>query len=70
MNILPIIIAAQASAMSNIVQGVTDIVTASITWLTSTVTAVMATGNELLLFFVLSSFVGIGIGLLMRFVHR
>lgn len=56
--------------MATIVGAVTSIVNASVTWLTSIVTAVTAEGNELLLFFVLSSFVGIAIGLLMRFVHR
>lgn len=56
--------------MSTIITNVTSIVTASVTWLTSIVGAVTAAGNELLLFFVLSGFVGIAIGLLMRFVRR
>lgn len=56
--------------MTAIINAVTSIVNASVTWLTAIVTAVTATGNELLLFFVLSGFVGIAIGLLMRFVRR
>lgn len=56
--------------MTAIVSSVTAIVNASVTWLTSIVGAVTAEGNELLLFFVLSGFVGIAIGLLMRFVRR
>lgn len=56
--------------MAAIIAGVTSIVNASVTWLTAIVTAVTAEGNELLLFFCLSGFVGIAIGLLMRFVRR
>ena len=56
--------------MSAIISSITSIVNASVTWLTSIVTAVTAEGNELLLFFLLINFVGIAIGLLMRFVHR
>lgn len=56
--------------MAAIVSAVTSIVNASVTWLTSIVTAVTAEGNELLLFLILFNFVGIAIGLLMRFVRR
>lgn len=56
--------------MAAIISAITSIVNASVTWLTSIVTAVTAEGNELLLFFVLVNFVGIAIGLLMRFVKR
>lgn len=54
--------------MADIITAITSIVTGSVTWLTSMVTYV--TSAPLLLFFVLVSFVGIGIGLLMRFVNR
>lgn len=56
--------------MTAIITAVTSIVNASVSWLTSIVTAVTAEGNELLLFFCLVNFVGIAIGLLMRFVNR
>lgn len=56
--------------MAAIISGVTSLVNASVTWLTSIVACVTDEGNELLLFFCLSSFVGIAIGLLMRFVRR
>lgn len=56
--------------MTAIITAVTDIVSASVTWLTSIVTCVTATGNELLLFYCLVGFVGVAIGLLMRFVNR
>lgn len=67
---LPLLVGATGSGMTTLLQAVTDIVTNSVSWITTTVGAVMQSGNELLLFFVLSSFVGIGIGLLMRFVRR
>lgn len=54
--------------MADIITAITSLVTGSVSWLTSIVTYV--TSAPLLLFFVLSSFVGIGIGLLMRFVNR
>lgn len=53
--------------MASIITNVTSLVTASVTWITSAVGAVMAEGNELLLFFVLIGFVSIGFGLLRRF---
>lgn len=56
--------------MASIVSGITTLVNASVTWLTAITTAVTAEGNELLLFFCLSSFIGIAVGLLMRFVRR
>lgn len=55
--------------MTGIINGVTNIVTASAVWLGQGVSVVTQGGNELLLFFVLSGFVGIAIGLLMRFVR-
>lgn len=53
--------------MANIISSVTSLVTASVSWITSAVGAVMAEGNELLMFFVLVGFVSIGFGLLRRF---
>lgn len=54
--------------MADIISAISSLVTGSVTWLTSIVTYV--TSAPLLLFFVLVGFVGIGIGLLMRFVNR
>lgn len=54
--------------MADIITAISSLVTGSVSWLGSIVTTVTAT--PLLLFFVLAGFVGIGIGLLMRFVNR
>lgn len=56
--------------MASIISAVTLIVEESVDWLTAIVGAVTATGNELLLFYCLVGFVGVAIGLLMRFVNR
>lgn len=53
--------------LANIISSVTLLVTESVSWITSAVGAVMQTGNELLMFFVLVGFVSIGFGLLRRF---
>lgn len=54
--------------MATIVGYVGDIITGSLTWISSTVTEVMKAGNVLLLFFLLVPMLGAGIGLLKRFV--
>lgn len=54
--------------MAAIITAVTSIVTGAISWLSSTVTAISAEGNELLMFFILVPMLGVGIGLLKRFV--
>lgn len=56
--------------MAAIINAVTLLVDESVDWLTAIVGAVTAEGNELLLFLCLSNFVGIAVGLLMRFVRR
>lgn len=56
--------------LASIISGVTSLVNGSVTWLTAIVTAVTAEGNELLLFYCLAGFIGVAIGLLMRFVRR
>lgn len=53
--------------MSSIVSTITTLVSSSVSWITTAVGAVMASGNELLLFFVLISFCSIGFGLFRRF---
>lgn len=54
--------------MSAILSNVSSIVTAAIGWMGDFVTAITATGNELLLLFVIVPFVGLGIGLLKRLI--
>lgn len=58
--------------LSAIISNLTSIITAVGSWVTSVVSTITATGNEILLFSVLMPFVGIGIGLLRRmlFVGR
>lgn len=53
--------------MATLITTIGQLVTASVTWITTGVGAVMAEGNELLLFFVLISFCSIGFGLFRRF---
>lgn len=55
--------------MSAIITSIGNLVTGAITWLTSFVTAITAAGNELLLIFVISAFVGLGVGLISRIIH-
>lgn len=54
--------------MTDIVTAIGNLVTGSTSWLGSMASAVV--GSPLLLFFVISGFVGIGVGLLFRFVKR
>lgn len=55
--------------MASIITAIGDLVTGSITWLTSFVTAITKSGNELLLIFVITAFVGLGVGLINRIIH-
>lgn len=52
--------------MTTIIGYITALVTASVSWITSTVGVFTASGNELLLFSAIVGFVGIGIGLCKR----
>lgn len=54
------------TGMAAIIGYIGDLVTASVSWITSTVGAFTASGNELLLFSALVGFVGVGIGLCKR----
>lgn len=54
----------EPATMTTIITAVSDIVEASATWVQSAVSTVTTT--PLLLFFVLSGFVGVGIGLFKR----
>lgn len=55
--------------MAGIITSIGSLVTAAIAWLTSFVGAITATGNELLLLFVITAFVGLGVGLISRIIH-
>lgn len=55
--------------MSAIVSNITTLVGGAITWITSYVTCITDTGNELLLFFVIFGFIGTGIGLISRIIR-
>lgn len=52
--------------MASIISSVTSLVTAAFGWVTTAVSTITATGNELLLMAVILPFVGLGIGLLRR----
>lgn len=54
------------STLATILSAVGSIVTAAIGWVTSFVGTITATGNELILMFVILSVVGLGVGLLSR----
>lgn len=53
--------------MSSIITDVTSLVTAASGWITSYVGVI--TGSPLLLMFVITSFVGLGVGLLRRLIR-
>lgn len=53
--------------MATITTAITEIVTAAITWITSYIGVVMST--PLLLFFVVMSVVGLGVGLIRRLIR-
>lgn len=52
--------------MATFISGIGSIVTGAVSWVTTTVGSIVAEGNDILLFFVLMPFVGLGIGLLRR----
>lgn len=54
------------SGMSAIITAITSMVTGAIGWMTSYLGAITASGNEVLLFFVLFGFIGTGVGLIKR----
>lgn len=55
------------TSMAGIISDIGSLVTGSVTWIGSAVSAVMNSNNALLLFFVLIGFCSIGFGLLRRF---
>lgn len=54
------------TGMDLVISNIGKLVTAAVTWITSTVGVITASGNELILVSALMGFVGIGIGLLRR----
>lgn len=55
--------------MAAILSAISSLVTSAISWVTSFIGVVTASGNELLLLFVIMSVVGLGIGLLSRLIR-
>lgn len=56
--------------MAALITAITSVVTAAIDWLTSYVGAITATGNEVLLLWVVAvPLVGLGVGLLRRLLR-
>lgn len=54
--------------MSALITSITSIVTAAFGWVTTAVSTITASGNELLLMAVVVPFVGLGVGLLRRLI--
>lgn len=53
--------------MTAILGDITSVVTEAISWITSFVSCI--SGQPLLLLFVITSFVGLGVGLIRRIIH-
>lgn len=56
------------SVLATILSAIGSFVTSAVSWMTSFLGAITATGNELLLMFVVVGFVGLGIGLIRRLI--
>lgn len=56
----------EVSVMSTIITNIGSLVTGAVSWVGSFVTAI--TSNDLLLLFVIISFVGLGVGLIKRII--
>lgn len=56
------------SVLATILSSIGSFVTSAVSWMTSFLGAITATGNELLLMFVIVGFVGLGIGLIRRLI--
>ena len=55
------------TAMEALITQITSLVTAAVGWIGQYVTAI--TANPLLLIFVVTAFVGLGVGLISRIIH-
>lgn len=55
------------TAMESLITQITSLVTAAVGWVGQYVTAI--TGNPLLLIFVVTAFVGLGVGLISRIIR-
>lgn len=57
------------SVLSSILSAVSSVVTSAITWMGSFLSTITATGNEILLLFIILPLVGLGIGLIRRMIR-
>lgn len=55
--------------MATLISNIGALVTASTQWVGTAIGQITASGNELILLFVLFSFVGVGIGLVKRLIR-
>lgn len=55
--------------IAEIAAAISSIVTAAVSWISSYIGSITASGNTLLLFFVVFGFIGTGIGLIKRLVR-
>ena len=55
--------------IETILTSIGSVVTSAISWMGSFVTSITASGNELLLLFIIGPMVGLGIGLLRRLIN-
>ena len=55
--------------IETILTSIGSVVTSAISWMGSFVTSITASGNELLLLFIIVPMVGLGIGLLRRLIN-
>lgn len=63
---MPILLS-EVSAMDSLISNISSLVTAGVGWVGEFVTKI--TGTPLLLLFVVTPFVGLGIGLIRRIIH-
>lgn len=55
--------------MATILTAIGNVVTSAMTWAGSVVTFITGEGNELVLLFVIITFVGLGVGMLRRIIR-
>lgn len=58
-----------ATGIAAVLQNITSIVTSAVSWITSYVGVISASGNEFLMLFILVPMVGLGIGLFKRLLR-
>lgn len=57
------------SAMETLLSNIGSVVTSAMSWAGDVVTFITAAGHELVLLFVITAFVGLGVGLLKRMIR-